>query len=73
MRPRNSSDDQVRFSGHVRHYHRGGPRPQKSWDEWVDGKSARSGTSRNWLKIAGILVGLLALAGIITGLIIELG
>jgi len=78
MKPRNSSDEPTRFSGHIRHYHRGGARPQKTWDEWVDGKSAKSaksaksGASRNWIKIVGVIVGTLALAGIITGLIIEL-
>ncbi len=72
MKPRNSTDDQVRFSGAVRHYHRSGPRPQKSWDEWVDAKSARAAGSRNWVKIIAIFVAVLALTGIITGLIIEL-
>ncbi|MEO5715325.1 MAG: hypothetical protein ABIT37_17740 [Luteolibacter sp.] len=72
MKPRNSTDEPPRFSGQIRHYHRGGARPQKTWDEWVDGKSAKSGASKNWMKIAGVLAGVLALAGIITGLIIEL-
>jgi hypothetical protein len=73
MKPRNSSDEPSRFSGQIRHYHRGGARPQKSWDEWVNGKPTIHSPSKNWLKIVGVLAGTLALAGIITGLIVELG
>jgi hypothetical protein len=65
-------DDQRRFSGNLRHYHRAGAAPQRSWEEWVDGKGAKSGNSSLWLKVGLIVFALLALAGIMVGLIIEL-
>ena len=43
----------------------------RTWDEWVDGKSAAS-HSTNWLKIIGTIMAVLALCGIIAGLIIEM-
>jgi len=73
MNSRNSNDEPNRFSGHVRHYHRSGAKPLKSWDEWVNGKSVKNSASRNWIRIAAVLVAILALAGIITSLIVELG
>jgi hypothetical protein len=72
MKPRIPSTGQDRFSGSVRHYHRGGAKPQRSWDEWVDGDLARSGRARNWPKVIGIILGVLALVGIIVGLMVEL-
>jgi hypothetical protein len=65
-------DENAKFSGNLRHYHRTGAQTQRSWDDWVEGTTAKTGKSRNWLKIVGIVVGALALSGIITGLIIEL-
>jgi hypothetical protein len=61
-----------RFDGHLRYYHRVGSQTPRTWDEWVDGKAAHS-ISINWPKRIGILVAVLALCGIITGLIVELG
>ena len=71
MKHPSERDDSTRFSGTLRHYHRSNSQPQRTWDEWVDGKSAKSG-STNWLKISVITLALLALAGVIAGLIIEL-
>jgi len=64
-------DESSRFSGNLRHYHRSGPGTQRTWDEWVDGKAAKTGSS-NWLKISAVVVALVALGGVIAGLVIEL-
>ncbi len=61
-----------RFSGHLRHYHRSNSQPNRTWDEWIDGDKGKSGPSVNRLKIAGIVLAVLALGGIVTGLIVEL-
>ncbi len=65
-------DDHTRFRGGVRHHHRSGSPTTRSWDEWVGGADKKPG---GWLrlgKILGILIAVLALGGIIAGLIIEL-
>jgi hypothetical protein len=67
----NPVDEQARFKGQLRHYHRSGSTTKRTWDEWVDGKSAQS-RSKNWLKILLISIAVLGLVGIIAGLIIEL-
>ena len=67
--PRN---DEFRFSGQLRHYHRSGAKPQRTWDEWVDGEGTKPGSLRKWLKIAGIVVALLALVAVIAGLVVAL-
>jgi hypothetical protein len=67
------SEQPDRFSGSLRHYHRSGSQTQRSWDDWVDGDLAKKRRSRNWLKLIGITLGVLALAGIIAGLLVELG
>ena len=59
-----------RFVGALRHYHRTGAKP-RAWDTWIDEKSANA-RSVNWLKILVIASAVLALGGIIAGLIIEL-
>jgi hypothetical protein len=59
-----------RFRGSLRHYHRTGAKSQRSWDAWIDEKSANA-KSINWLKVLGISIAVLALGGIIAGLIIE--
>jgi hypothetical protein len=61
-----------RFSGSLRHYHRSSSQEQRTWEEWVDGKSSRSWISKNWIKITVITLAVLALGGIVTGLVIEL-
>ena len=65
-------DENAKFSGNLRHYHRTGAQEQKSWDDWVDGSRVKNRKPRNWLKVIGITVAALALSGIITGLIVEL-
>ena len=64
-------DEKARFQGSLRHYHRSNTQGQRTWDEWVDGKAAKS-SSFKWLKIVGITAAVLALGGVIAGLIIEL-
>lgn len=65
-------DETARFSGNLRHYHRSNSQSPRTWDEWVDGKSTRARGSGKWLKIIAIAVAVLALGGIVVGLIIEL-
>ena len=72
MRIRNSPDEQARFKGQMRHYHRGGPKAKRSWDEWIGGRFANSSTSTNWPKILAIIVAILVAVGIAVVLIIEL-
>jgi hypothetical protein len=72
MKPSHPPEGQAKFSGNLRHYHRSGAKTQRSWDDWVEGTSVKPKGTRNWLKITGITVGLLALTGIIAGLVIEL-
>jgi hypothetical protein len=65
-------DEGSRFSGQLRHYHRSGVSQRRTWDEWVDGEEAKPGISIKILKIAGIVLALLALGAIIAGLVISL-
>jgi hypothetical protein len=65
-------DDTTRFSGSLRHYHRSGAQTQRSWDDWVEGSAGKTRGSRNMGKILGVILGAIALLGIVTGLIIEL-
>ena len=64
--------EQTRFSGNLRHYHRSGSQTQRTWDDWVDGTPRKKRGAKNWLKWTGITIGVLALIGIIAGLVIEL-
>lgn len=72
MKSSHPPDKPSEFSGSLRHYHRSGAQRQGTWDEWVGGPSSKVRRSRNWLEIIGIIAGVLALAGIITGLVIVL-
>jgi hypothetical protein len=73
MKPSFSKDGPNRFKGPMRHYHRAGAPPERSWEEWIDGKSGHSpGRPRRAWRIIGIILALLALGGIIAGLFIEL-
>ncbi len=65
--------NQGKFSGNLRHYHRSGGQNLRTWEDWVDGPSAKRKSSRNWLKILTVVVSLLALGGIAAGLWIEMG
>ncbi len=72
MKHRSPRDEEERFHGHLRHYHRAGSAPRRTWDEWVDGKNPQPGSRWKWLKIGGIVLAILSLGGIIAGLIIAL-
>jgi len=72
MKPFKSSDDQARFRGPLRHYHRSATNTQKSWDEWADGTTANPKPAHRWVKIGVIVVAILGLAAIVAALIIEL-
>jgi len=66
-------DQNAKFSGNLRHYHRSGHQQLKTWDDWVEGASAQTfKKKKNWLKIVGIFAGALALSAIIAGLLIEM-
>lgn len=67
-----NQNDEARFSGNLRHYHRAGAGQQRSWDDWVEGAGADRPRTRKWGKIIGISLALLALGGVIAGLVIEL-
>jgi hypothetical protein len=71
MKHPDQRDEKARFQGSLRHYHRSNTQEQRTWDEWVDGKAAKP-SSFSWLKIIGITLAVLALGGVIAGLIIEL-
>jgi hypothetical protein len=72
MKHNSPLDDESRFSGQLRHYHRSGVRPQRTWDEWVDGDNPNPGDKRKWLKIIGVVVAFLVLGAIIAGLVIAI-
>jgi hypothetical protein len=66
-----TKNEETRFRGAVRHYHRSGARPNRTWDEWIDGEE-KSRKNRKWLKISVVTIALLGLAGIIAALFIEM-
>jgi hypothetical protein len=72
MKPFKSPDEQTRFRGPLRHYHRSASNTQKTWDEWADGTAANTNPARRWLKIGAVVIATLGLATIIAALIIEL-
>lgn len=75
MKRLQARDDQDRFKGSLRHYHRTSPRTQRTWDEWINGKPPKYGdkySNKKWMNILIIVSAVLALGGIIAGLIIEL-
>ncbi|RYD23435.1 MAG: hypothetical protein EOP88_04140 [Verrucomicrobiaceae bacterium] len=65
-------DENARFSGPLRHYHRSGAQTQRSWDDWVEGSGGKRKGSRSFGKTLAVIVAALALLGIIAGLIVEL-
>ena len=73
MKSAHQPEGSSKFNGSLRHYHRSGNRAARSWDDWVNGTPVETKVSKNWPKILSITFGVLALGGIITGLIIELG
>jgi hypothetical protein len=66
------TETQTKFSGGLRHYHRSGAQSKRSWDDWVEGTTAKPKSNVNWLKIVGIAGAVLALGGIISGLVVEM-
>jgi hypothetical protein len=64
-------NEESRFRPAVRHYHRAGGRPNRTWDEWIDGE-AKARAGRKWLRIILVVIAVLGLLGIIAGLLIEL-
>jgi hypothetical protein len=73
MKPAHQPEGSSKFTGSLRHYHRSDTRAARSWDDWVNGTPVKSKPSKNWPKIISSSAGVLALGGIITGLIVELG
>jgi hypothetical protein len=72
MRRDSITEQADRFRGRLRHYHRtNGIR--RTWDDWVEGDSARKRRKRSWLRVVGVTFSVLALASIIVGLLVELG
>ena len=62
-----------KFQGNLRHYHRSGGQNPRTWDDWVDGPSAKRKGTHNWPKVVAAVVAVLALAGIAAALWIEMG
>ncbi len=72
MSPRKVKALDSRFNGPLRHYHRSNVRPEKSWEEWTEGKApAGKQGFKLWLVILTIL-GMAALIAIIVGLFVEM-
>jgi hypothetical protein len=65
-------NDGSRFSGQLRHYHRSGGRARRTWEQWVDGEDAKPRIWMKCLKIAGVILALLALGAVVAGLVISL-
>jgi hypothetical protein len=72
MRPRHTLDENSRFRGSVRHYHRAAHSNQTNWDQWINGTTTTAKRSRNWTKILLLSIGSLALLGVVIGLVIEM-
>jgi hypothetical protein len=72
MKHPNLIDDEARFKGPLRHYHRSGVKEHRTWNEWVDGEDAKPGVWIKCLKVAGFIVALLALGAIVAGLVMAL-
>ena len=66
-----AKDEASRFKSSVRHYHRSGSRPNRTWDEWIDGE-AKPRNSAKWLKISLVVIAALGLVGIVGALFIEM-
>lgn len=64
-------DNPDRFRTRVRHYHRKETGVRSSWENWIEGDEGGR-PKRNWIKIIGVILGLLALAGIGVALYIEM-
>ena len=64
-------DDDSRFAGRLRHYHRSNTQPTRSWDDWVDGRATQT-TKIPWLRGILITVAVLGLLAVLVGLFIEM-
>jgi hypothetical protein len=71
MRRNFTPERNSKFEG-TRYYHRAGSYRERSWDEWVDGVPAKQKRLQHWLRILGIVMAILALAGIVAGLYYQL-
>ncbi|MEI6655210.1 MAG: hypothetical protein WCP45_10610 [Verrucomicrobiota bacterium] len=60
-----------RYSGGMRASHRATSR-NETWDEWVNGEMPPALPRKNWLKIGLVILALLALAGIMVALVLEM-
>jgi hypothetical protein len=65
-------DDDTRFRGGIRHYHRSKSQRDRSWDEWIDGESSNTRPIKHVAKVVGITLAVIALCAVIVGLLIEL-
>lgn len=72
MKRNQELDKETRFSGHLRHYHRSGARPQRTWEEWIDGADAKKPNAGKWIKILIVVLSVGALAAIVGGLVVTL-
>ena len=72
MRPRRIIDKKSAFDGGLRHYHRTSNSSAKNWNAWINGVGHEKAKSRNWAQILIIAVAVIALVGLIVGLVIEL-
>lgn len=66
-------DEHAKFQSNVRHYHRSVAPSLRSWEDWVEGAAGKPRRKkRQWWKVMIVVIGLLALGGIVTGLLVEL-
>ncbi|MCU0748757.1 MAG: hypothetical protein MUF13_04335 [Akkermansiaceae bacterium] len=65
-------DETSRFQGSLRHYHRSVSQSNRTWDEWVDGKSTGRKPAVYWVKLIATIAAVLTLAAVVAGLFIEL-
>jgi hypothetical protein len=72
MKRSRTPDRPSRFEGNLRHYHRHSSQNKKNWEDWVDGVAAKPRQSKNWLSVVLIVIAIIALCGIVVGLIIQL-
>lgn len=72
MKPSPPPDQQDPFSGKVRYYHRSGQPAQRTWEDWIEGPGGKKSSTKNWFVIIPSLIGLIVLAAIIVGLVVEL-
>lgn len=72
MKRLSSPTQAPRYKGGLRHFHRPVAR-RSSWEQWIDGEVRMARPYKTWLKILVIVAAVVALGGIIAGLILTLG